>query len=450
MYVISVGALRLFPLMFGLMALGGCAVVDQYGSRATEYNEQTSDSRNSAILLNIMRAAYREPLQFTDISTVTGTASATGGLNATLPLRVGGPHFTTTQVLSLNPSATLSGGPQFSVANLNTQAFFLGLQAPIKTETVRYYLDHGIDRKVLLPLVISKIQVDNSATETRSIVRPTGAALSYGVFPSAMRKLITSGLTVDEMKKPAKPETFGPVLTEQQAKDPKLLSALMQAVSSPRGGSSSAATGGSSSAAPESEGSFKLTELKDRPGNFQLTLTKPSTKALNFCFREESNLKGTPVSSDDAYIESNLSSGGLKPILLVSAEQGPILQFPIDTNSCISSKKSPVTINFETNSVEGIFTLLGEMVRVELGLGSEPPQILADPNGKPTFLFKVEQRLPSDGEISATIHGLPYVVSIDPSGEDASSQVIQLLSDLLAIQSNAKDFPAPNVIAVVP
>jgi hypothetical protein len=151
-------------------------------------------------------------------------------------------------------------------------------------------------------------------------VRPTGAALSYGVFPSAMRKLITSGLIVDEMKKPAKLETFGPVLTEQQAKDPKLLSALMQAVSSPRGGSSSAATGGSSSAAPGGEGSFKLTELKDRPGNFQLTLTKPSTKALNFCFREESNLKGTPVSSDDAYIESNLSSGGLKPILLASAD----------------------------------------------------------------------------------------------------------------------------------
>jgi hypothetical protein len=39
---------------------------------------------------------------------------------------------------------------------------------------------------------------------------------------------------------------------------------------------------------------------------------------------------------------------------------------------------------------------------------------------------------------------------VDPSGEDASTQVVQLLSDLLAIQSNAKDLPAPNVIAVVP
>jgi hypothetical protein len=441
MFAIPIGALRSYPLMFaaGLMPLGGCAVVDQYGSRATEYNEQTSASRNSAILLNIMRAAYREPLQFTDISTVTGTATAQGGINASIPFRVGGPHFTSPQLLNLNPSASLSGGPQFNVANLNTQAFFLGLQNSIKTETVKYYLDNGVNPRVLLPLVISEIEVDNPTTNKRSILRPTGAARSYGIFPSAIKMLIDNGLTVRPSSKPAekdipaKAETFGPVLKEQEAKDPKLLSALVQAMSAASG-----------------ESSLTLTELKHKPGEeskFQLTLTKPAKKSPDFCFLETTNRTGELVSSDDAYIESKLKSG-VKHLTLPLVT--PVLDVSINPNSCISSEKLPMTINFSTNSVEGIFTFLGEMVRVELGLGSDPPKDLRDWNGEPSYLFKVEQRVPSDGEISATIHGLPYVVSVDPSGEDASTQVVQLLSDLLAIQSNAKDLPAPNVIAVVP
>src|SRR5215831_5818023 len=122
-----------------LFILGGCAVVDQYSSRAIEYNEQTAASKNSLILLNILRAAYREPLQFTDISTVTGTASAQGSLSADIPLRIGGTHFVTPQILSLNPSAAVSGGPNFSVANLSTQEFYQGLQAPVSAQVVANY-----------------------------------------------------------------------------------------------------------------------------------------------------------------------------------------------------------------------------------------------------------------------------------------------------------------------
>jgi hypothetical protein len=46
--------------LISLSILGGCAVVDQYSSRAIEYNEQTAASKNLIVLLNILRAAYRE------------------------------------------------------------------------------------------------------------------------------------------------------------------------------------------------------------------------------------------------------------------------------------------------------------------------------------------------------------------------------------------------------
>jgi hypothetical protein len=140
----------------------------------------------------------------------------------------------------------------------------LGLQNSIKTETVKYYLDNGVNPRVLLPLVISEIEVDNPTTNKRSILRPTGAARSYGIFPSAIKMLIDNGLTVRPSSKPAekdipaKAETFGPVLKEQEAKDPKLLSELVQAMSAASGGSS-----------------LTLTELKHKPGEeskFQLNI----------------------------------------------------------------------------------------------------------------------------------------------------------------------------------
>ena len=140
-----------------LFILGGCAVVDQYSSRAIEYNEQTAASKNSIVLLNILRAAYREPLQFTEVTTVTGTAAAQGGLSADIPLRVGGTSFTTPQILTLNPSASVSGGPNFSVANLNTQEFYQGIQSPISAQVVANYAAAGVSLNLLLPLVIADI-----------------------------------------------------------------------------------------------------------------------------------------------------------------------------------------------------------------------------------------------------------------------------------------------------
>jgi hypothetical protein len=70
--------------------------------------------------------------------------------------------------------------------------------------------------------------------------------------------------------------------------------------------------------------------------------------------------------------------------------------------------------------------------------------------GVPSYFFKVEPRVPLNGEISANFHGTTYTVAADPSGADASSQVLAILTDLLALQSSAKSLPAPNVIAIAP
>jgi hypothetical protein len=311
----------------------------------------------------------------------------------------------------------------------------MGLQSAIKTETLAYYYTNGVNPKVLLPLVISEMDVDNKQTNTRAILRPTGSARSYGVFVSAIEGLVHYGLTVGQIDKPE--ENFGPVLNEREAKDPKLLSALVQTMSAASGGSP-----------------ISMKDLnKTKHGEPKFQLTKPGGKSLDFCFLDRTNGRGDIASSADAYMVSKLHSGAAErlPLPLAYGEGKPLppLSLLIDRNSCLSKEKPIMNINFKTRSVEGIFAFLGELVRTELGLDS-PPDPLFNPNGKPSYLFRVEQRPPSDGEISATIHGSSYVITPDPSGDDASTQVVQLLSDLLALQSNAKDLPAPNVIAVIP
>jgi hypothetical protein len=447
MFPTPIGGLRSAGAMaaFFLTTLGGCAVVDQYGSRATEYNEQTAASKSSTILLNILRAAYHEPLQFTDISTVTGTASAQGSINANLPFRVGGPNLTSAQLFTINPAASMSGGPQFSVGNLNTQEFYRGLQSPVDTRIIANFKDAGISLNVLLPLLISDIEVRNRDTITQ--IHNSGSTwLSYREFLSAVENLVAIGL--DVVERPNPDEFIGPVLTRKEASDPELLSGLAQAIATAQSGDGPSLT---------LQG---IKSIDGRTSSSQFRLRKPGTKSAGFCFKR----KVQPYPRNVDYTVSRIQKGVQPLHIPLAFAHGSVLT--LHTAYCgspgLADKSSGAKhsasedLSLTVRSVEGVFLFLGEIVRTELGLKSGEPVVLVnsengDPsNGVPFYLFKIEQRLPSPGEISANFHGLTYTISADASGADASSQVVQLLTDLLALQSSAKALPAPNVIAVVP
>jgi hypothetical protein len=64
--------------------LSGCALADQFGTRAVTYNIESETARDQNIILNVIRAAYRKPMQFTDVGTASGTATATGTVGSSL------------------------------------------------------------------------------------------------------------------------------------------------------------------------------------------------------------------------------------------------------------------------------------------------------------------------------------------------------------------------------
>jgi hypothetical protein len=133
-------------------ALFGCAVVDSYSGRAVDYNREAEQATEQALLLNVIRASLRRPMQFTSIQSITGSANVSGSIAgggvgtrqtpyiSLFPFGAGGPaalaQSTNSAISSLstgNASATaaLSGSATFTVPVLDTQEFYQGILQPI-------------------------------------------------------------------------------------------------------------------------------------------------------------------------------------------------------------------------------------------------------------------------------------------------------------------------------
>jgi hypothetical protein len=102
---------------------------------------------------------------------------------------------------------------------------------------------------------------------------------------------------------------------------------------------------------------------------------------------------------------------------------------------------SPLVIR--THSTEGIIYYLGELTRLQLGL--VPPRTGDwDPN-----IFHLREGAGGAGTITASFEGRDYHIDVDPTGADRSSQVLDLVTELLAQNNSAKDLPQPSVIPIV-
>src|SRR5918992_6225759 len=138
---IRAGGIKIFhlgPIILLATSLSSCVIVDNFASRSVDYNLQAEHSKNENLLLNVVRAAYRKPLQFTELMTVTGQASASVTGVFTLPFAAN--HAAATRIFSFSPGASVSGGPNFTVAVLNTKEFYQGILTPIPMQIVALFL----------------------------------------------------------------------------------------------------------------------------------------------------------------------------------------------------------------------------------------------------------------------------------------------------------------------
>jgi hypothetical protein len=190
-----------WPLIF--VALTGCAIVDQYASRAVSYNFEAEQALDQGLLLNIVRASLRRPMQFTSVQSISGTASIGASAVFTVPFvpGTGGSSFT----------PTISGGPTFSVPVLDTQEFYQGVMRPIQNGTFDFYIHQEFPREELFTLFVEKIVMhrDNCAAfvhtancELKFINYP-GSDLQFDLTQSLIEHLLNLGISTEQIPAPS-------------------------------------------------------------------------------------------------------------------------------------------------------------------------------------------------------------------------------------------------------
>lgn len=200
------------------LSLSSCSIVDNFSGRAVNYNLVAEQAQQQALLLNIVRASLNRPMQFTTLSSITGTASETGSGTLSVPF---GHHRPTAGVSPdiLGLSGTVSAGPTFTVPVLDTQEFYEGELKPLTGQEYRFFLDEGITPSVLFYMFVDSIELSvagSQPTQTFVFRSSVGDDFDLARYEAVADYLLSLGLGVEEMHRSS---AVGPEINAAQLKD---------------------------------------------------------------------------------------------------------------------------------------------------------------------------------------------------------------------------------------
>jgi hypothetical protein len=204
----------------------GCAIVDNYSGRAVDFNREAEQAQEEVLLLNIVRASLRRPMQFTSLSSVSGSGSVSGSVTggglktnqtpfiAPFGITPGNTNAALSRILATNISgnASLSGTATFTVPILDTQEFYQGILTPIPLQAFDYYLQQGFPPELLFDLFVLKIEVtrlDDGSCRKFTFQNSVRDDLQFGQFQTFIDYLIGSGLTAERINSVT---SYGPPL----------------------------------------------------------------------------------------------------------------------------------------------------------------------------------------------------------------------------------------------
>lgn len=156
----------------GMAGVGGCAILDSaVAPRSNTVNQSSDDALNDGVLLNIIRAANSEPLNF--MSFAKYSASGQLQLNSQFQLLY--------PVENLNPQSTY--GPvalntqasgSFDVQNLESKDFYNAMLQPLPASVMELWLRQGLPRELVFLVLLKSIR----------ITMPNGLVFEYRNDPS--------------------------------------------------------------------------------------------------------------------------------------------------------------------------------------------------------------------------------------------------------------------------
>jgi len=162
--------------------LTGCGVVDQFSGRYAEYNRQVEQSQEEMLLLNIVRAMNRRPMQFTAFTQLQAQATIAG--QATIGLPFGHHPNTAPRSLSLQ-SGTSSAQNQMQISVLDTQEYYNGIMRPIAVSFIDLYLRGRYPSEQVLTLLIHEIDIQKTTQgkDGKYEANPDDSVLPFVNYP---------------------------------------------------------------------------------------------------------------------------------------------------------------------------------------------------------------------------------------------------------------------------
>lgn len=148
------------------VALSGCVTSTEIKSDTMSFDDVIEDTTNKLLLLNVLRARDKAPLHFADIPVIRESLQESLSLGGT---RVYGPVPGTTLRNTTFLNGFVQKSPSFEVNHLDSKDFATGISSPIDVKFVKYWLDRGLDRRIILLLFFSAVEIVETRSETGPI-----------------------------------------------------------------------------------------------------------------------------------------------------------------------------------------------------------------------------------------------------------------------------------------
>jgi len=497
----KLGAWLFTPIVAAL--LFGCAVVDEYSGRAITYNLEAEQAQDQALLLNVVRAYLRRPMQFTTVSTITGIASATGSVQYSLPTNV--PFRPATQgatgIAAFPPvpswlfGGSMSGGPVFTVPVLDTQEFYQGILRAIPGQLWDLYLQANYPPDFLFNLFVQKIVMhragkgcDPSAhTEECEFVflNYPGSNVDVDLFQTMVHYLLTLGLTTEAEPNPKVRFRRDDINIRYVGNPDAKNKNLAQVVAPP---------GGTGSDAPATLRPYKICFAPQTKEYEGCVVAKSlcgmgKKKDAGMCEEATVNLVPFETAADDvatnqiaagsASADLFISNGWIRRLIELAEDERKGAKetdklkkfFGVHGHKLSEIPPTGIKITISMRHTEGIIYYLGELARRALNPDLEERgrylyvkrpapfevedyrNLCGGSSQSCYYIFRLfDEPTPLSGEFATVNYaGRWYSISgkYDPKAPDLSSLSLDITKQLIALNSSAKSLPQSSVITAV-
>ena len=143
------------------LLLGACNFDQLIKVDALAYNDVVEDTVDKLLVVNILRSRDHAPLHFGAIPNIHEGYQASTGLTWT---DLVGAIGKSTSRGTAAASASVQTTPSFDMNTLDTKDFITGISSPIDPKYAKYWLDRGLDPRIVLLLFFSSATISETAT----------------------------------------------------------------------------------------------------------------------------------------------------------------------------------------------------------------------------------------------------------------------------------------------